>query len=82
MFDKVYLIYKGRMVYLGLANRQTTSDFLVAVTHLSGQQVRDGIHGVPSIAEEFTRYHQQSSIMEENLEAWHLFGNKTWRSES
>ena len=68
MFDKVCLIYKGRMVYFGLANRQTTSDFLVAVTHLSGRQVRDGMHGVPSTAEEFEQYYRQSSIMQDNLE--------------
>lgn len=83
MFDKVCLIYEGRMVYFGPANearqyfidmgyepanRQTTSDFLVAVTDPNGRQVRDGMHGVPSTSEEFERYYRQSSILQENLE--------------
>lgn len=83
MFDKVCLIYEGRMIYFGPANearqyfidmgyepahRQTTSDFLVAVTDPNGRQVRDGMRGVPSSPEEFERYYQQSSTMQENLE--------------
>ena len=82
-FDKVCLIYEGRMVYFGPANearqyfidmgyepanRQTTSDFLVAVTDPNGRQVRDGMHGVPSTSEEFERYYRHSSIMQVNLE--------------
>lgn len=83
MFDKVCLIYEGRMVYFGPANearqyfidmgyepanRQTTSDFLVAVTDPNGRQVRDGVHGIPSTSEEFERYYRQSSTMKDNLE--------------
>ena len=83
MFNKVCLIYEGRMVYFGPANearqyfidmgyqpanRQTTSDFLVAITDPNGRQVRDGMHGVPSTAEEFEQYYRQSSIMQDNLE--------------
>ncbi|KAG9310127.1 ABC-2 type transporter-domain-containing protein [Chiua virens] len=83
MFDKVCLIYEGRMVYFGPANearqyftdmgyepayRQTTSDFLVAVTDPNGRQVRDGVRGVPSTPEEFQQYYRDSSIMKGNLE--------------
>ncbi|KAG8216186.1 ABC-2 type transporter-domain-containing protein [Butyriboletus roseoflavus] len=83
MFDKVCLIYEGRMVYFGPANdarqyfidmgyepanRQTTSDFLVAVTDPNGRQVRDGMYGIPSTSEEFERYYRQSLTMQENLE--------------
>ena len=83
MFDKVCLIYEGRMVYFGPANqarqyfvdmgyepanRQTTSDFLVAVTDPNGRQVRDGMRGVPSTSEEFEQYYRRSSIMQGNLE--------------
>ncbi|KAF8126758.1 ABC-2 type transporter-domain-containing protein [Boletus edulis] len=88
MFDKVCLIYEGRMVYFGPANearryfidmgyepanRQTTSDFLVSVTDPNGRQVRDGILGVPSTSEEFERYYRQSSIMQDNLEGMASF---------
>lgn len=83
MFDKVCLIYEGRMVYFGPANearqyfidmgyepanRQTTSDFLVSVTDPFGRRVRDGMHGVPLTSQEFEHYYRQSSIMQENLE--------------
>ncbi|KAG6380437.1 hypothetical protein JVT61DRAFT_8576 [Boletus reticuloceps] len=88
MFDKVCLIYEGRMVYFGPANkarryfidmgyepanRQTTSDFLVSVTDPNGRQVRDGMLGVPSTSEEFERYYRQSSIMQDNLEGMASF---------
>lgn len=83
MFDKVCLIYEGRMVYFGHANearqyfidmgyepanRQTTSDFLVSVTDPNGRRVRDGMRGVPSTSEEFEQYYRRSSIMQVNLE--------------
>ncbi|KAI9570995.1 ABC-2 type transporter-domain-containing protein [Boletus coccyginus] len=83
MFDKVCLIYEGRMVYFGPANearqyffdmgyepanRQTTSDFLVAVTDPNGRRARAGVRGVPSTAEEFEWYYWHSSIMQDNLE--------------
>lgn len=83
MFDKVCLIYEGRMVYFGPANearqyffdmgyepanRQTTSDFLVSVTDPNGRRPRDDVRGIPSTSEEFERYYWHSSIMRENLE--------------
>lgn len=83
MFDKVCLIYEGRMVYFGPASearqyfidmgyepadRQTTSDFLVSVTDPNGRQVRDGTRGVPATAEEFERYYRHSTAMQQNLE--------------
>ncbi|KAF9225036.1 hypothetical protein BS17DRAFT_731853 [Gyrodon lividus] len=80
-FDKVCLIYEGRMVYFGPAisarqyfvdmgyapaNRQTTSDFLVAVTDPNGRKVQHGMNGVPSTAAEFEQYYRNSAMMEAN----------------
>jgi ATP-binding cassette subfamily G (WHITE) protein 2 (SNQ2) len=60
MFDKVCLIYEGRMVYFGPAdrarqyfidmgyvpaNRQTTPDFLVSVTDPNGRTAADEPQG-------------------------------------
>lgn len=82
MFDKVCLIYEGRMVYFGPANearqyfigmgyepadRQTTSDFLVSVTDPNGRRVQDGARGVPSTSEGFEQYYRLSSIMQDNI---------------
>ncbi|KIJ16544.1 hypothetical protein PAXINDRAFT_113734 [Paxillus involutus ATCC 200175] len=81
LFDKVCLIYEGRMVYFGPAdaarqyfidmgyvpaNRQTTADFLVSVTDPHGRKVQDGKDGVPSTVAEFEQYYRNSSIMKAN----------------
>jgi len=83
-FDKVCLIYEGRMVYYGPtslarqhfvdmgyepANRQTTPDFLVAVTDPNARIVREGYEGrVPRTADEFAEYYRNSNIWQVNKE--------------
>ncbi|KAH8101733.1 pleiotropic drug resistance ABC transporter [Cristinia sonorae] len=81
-FDKVCVIYEGRMVYFGPANRardyfiemgyepanrQTTADFLVAVTDPNGRIVREGYENkVPRTASEFADYYFASEVAAEN----------------
>ncbi|KAF9817918.1 hypothetical protein IEO21_03112 [Rhodonia placenta] len=76
LFDKVCVIYEGRMAYFGPANRarqyfvdmgytpahrQTTADFLVAVTDPNGRTPRpDSMLSVPRSAAEFAEYFRQS----------------------
>jgi ATP-binding cassette subfamily G (WHITE) protein 2 (SNQ2) len=76
LFDKVCVIYEGRMVYFGPAskareyfidlgfepaNRQTTADFLVAVTDPLGRIVRPGYEKrVPRTADEFVEAFKSS----------------------
>ena len=71
LFDKICLIYEGRMVYFGPsnlarqyfidlgfepANRQTTPDFLVAVTDPNARGVRKGFENrAPRTADDFTK---------------------------
>lgn len=82
LFDKVCVIYEGKMVYYGSANlarqyffdmgyepanRQTTADFLVAVTDSNGRNVRVGHEKiVPRTAEEFAAYFRSSKIAKIN----------------
>ena len=78
LFDKVCLIYEGRMAYFGPsslarqyfidlgfepANRQTTPDFLVAVTDPNARYVREGFENrAPRTAEDFSRRFLESDI--------------------
>ncbi|PPQ74645.1 hypothetical protein CVT26_005690 [Gymnopilus dilepis] len=74
-FDKVCVIYEGRMAYFGRAdqakqyfidmgyepaNRQTTADFLVAVTDPNARIPRAGISNQPRTAAEFAEYFLKS----------------------
>ncbi|KAF8960414.1 pleiotropic drug resistance ABC transporter [Flammula alnicola] len=74
-FDKVCVIYEGRMAYFGLAseakqyfmdmgyepaNRQTTADFLVAVTDPNARISRAGFSNQPRTAAEFADYFLKS----------------------
>ena len=88
VFDKVCLIYEGRMVYFGPAdrarqyfmdmgyepaNRQTTADFLVAVTDPLGRRQRDdydpSAYGpLPQTPAEFVSYYRNSDLRKMNLE--------------
>jgi ATP-binding cassette, subfamily G (WHITE), member 2, SNQ2 len=84
MFDKVCLVYDGKMVYFGPADqakqyfidmgyepadRQTTADFLVAVTDPKGRIARANIKSpLPSNAAEFEAYYQKSDIKAQNKE--------------
>ncbi|KZT00050.1 uncharacterized protein LAESUDRAFT_739756 [Laetiporus sulphureus 93-53] len=83
-FDKVCVIYDGRMVYFGPANcarqyfiemgyepanRQTTADFLVAVTNPHGRTVRQGYEShVPRTAAELAAYFTSSDTARANRE--------------
>ncbi|KAF8557467.1 pleiotropic drug resistance ABC transporter [Imleria badia] len=77
LFDKVCLIYEGKMAYYGPAeeakryfmnmayepqNRQTTPDFLVATTDPRGRKIRPGFQGViPRTADEMASYFRTSA---------------------
>ncbi|KAH9854553.1 ABC-2 type transporter-domain-containing protein [Lenzites betulinus] len=83
-FDKVCVIYEGRQVFFGPAdkarqyfidmgyepaNRQTTADFLVAVTDPNGRIVRPGFEGrVPRTAGEFAEHYKRSAFARDNHE--------------
>ncbi|KAF9479336.1 pleiotropic drug resistance ABC transporter [Pholiota conissans] len=87
-FDKVCVIYEGRMAYFGPAseakkyfmdmgyepaNRQTTADFLVAVTDPNGRIPREGFTNQPRTAAEFAEYFRKSEAGRANraeLEAY------------
>lgn len=78
IFDKVCVIYEGRMVYFGPtslareyfiamgyqpASRQTTPDFLLAVTDPNARIVRKRYENrVPRTADEFVKYYHRSSV--------------------
>ncbi|KAF9242291.1 ABC-2 type transporter-domain-containing protein [Melanogaster broomeanus] len=78
LFDKVCVINDGNMAYFGPAtdarqyfidmgyepqDRQTTSDFLVAVTGPSGRKIRLGCEGtVPRTADEMAAYFKTSRL--------------------
>ncbi|KIP09940.1 hypothetical protein PHLGIDRAFT_102023 [Phlebiopsis gigantea 11061_1 CR5-6] len=81
LFDKVCVIYEGRMAYFGPANkarqyfidlgytpanRQTTADFLVAVTDPNGRIPRPGVTNRPRTPEEFAKAFLASPLCEEN----------------
>ncbi|KAF8638207.1 hypothetical protein AX16_010553 [Volvariella volvacea WC 439] len=87
-FDKVCVIYEGRMAYFGPAdqakqyfidmgyepaNRQTTPDFLVAVTDPNARIPRAGVLSAPRTAEEFEDYFKRSGagkINREDIESY------------
>ncbi|KAH9995929.1 ABC-2 type transporter-domain-containing protein [Russula compacta] len=81
-FDKVCVIYEGRMAYFGRADqarqyfidmgyepadRQTTADFVVAVTDVTARTVREDFKGrVPRTPEEFAAAFLASGAAIEN----------------
>jgi ATP-binding cassette, subfamily G (WHITE), member 2, SNQ2 len=82
-FDKVCVIYEGRMAYFGPAdkakdyfiemgyepaNRQTTPDFLVSVTDPNGRIPRAGVTNQPRNADEFAQYFKKSKMGQLNTE--------------
>ncbi|KAF8069197.1 pleiotropic drug resistance ABC transporter [Lyophyllum atratum] len=83
LFDKVCLIYEGKLAYYGPAdqarqyfidmgyepaNRQTTPDFLVAVTDPNGRIPHPGFGPMPRTAEEFAEHFMRSPIAQLNRE--------------
>ena len=84
LFDKVCVIYEGRMAYYGPAslareyfidmgyqpaNRQTTPDFLVAVTDPNARIAREGYENrVPRTPDEFAEHYRQSNVWQINQE--------------
>ncbi|KAG5650927.1 hypothetical protein H0H81_010502 [Sphagnurus paluster] len=91
LFDKVCLIYEGKMAYFGPAdqakqyfldmgyepaNRQTTADFLVSVTDPNARIVRPGIQSLPRTADEFAEYFKKSSLGATNREDIELYKNQ------
>ncbi|KAG6879471.1 hypothetical protein C0992_002357 [Termitomyces sp. T32_za158] len=92
LFDKVCVLYEGRMIYFGRAdkarqyfidlgyqpaNRQTTPDFLVAVTDPNGRIPRTdmgaGAGPVPRTADEFANYFMKSDLAKENRRDMQLY---------
>ncbi|KAF4583486.1 hypothetical protein EYR38_002237 [Pleurotus pulmonarius] len=89
LFDKVCVIYEGRMAYFGPAdrarqyfidmgyepaNRQTTPDFLVAVTDAKGRIPRAGISNQPRSAAEFAEHFKKSelgALNKEDMESYY-----------
>ena len=77
IFDKTILLYEGREIYFGPANkareffeiqgwycppRQTTGDFLTSITNASERQCREGMEDqVPRTVEDFERYWRESA---------------------
>ena len=84
LFDKVAVIDQGRMSYFGPAdqarqyfidmgyepaNRQTTADFLVGVTHEPSRTPRSGFESrVPRTPAEFAEYFSRSPFGKQNLQ--------------
>lgn len=89
LYDKVCVVYDGKMVYygpMGLArnyffdmgyepvNRQTTADFLVAVTDPNGRNLRKGFeNSAPRTADEFAAYYRNSEIAKINSTDMELY---------
>ncbi|KAF5387203.1 hypothetical protein D9757_006886 [Collybiopsis confluens] len=83
LFDKVCVIYEGKMAYYGPAdqakqyfidlgyepaNRQTTPDFLVSVTDPLGRIPREVVPNRPRSAEEFAQRFKESTLGTANRE--------------
>jgi ATP-binding cassette subfamily G (WHITE) protein 2 (PDR) len=83
-FDKAAVLYEGRQIYFGPADmaksyferqgwycppRQTTGDFLTAVTNPSERQASKGMENrVPRTPEEFEKYWRESQEYKNTLE--------------
>jgi ATP-binding cassette subfamily G (WHITE) protein 2 (PDR) len=83
-FDKAAVLYEGRQIYFGPADmakgyferqgwycppRQTTGDFLTAVTNASERQANKGMENkVPRTPEEFEKYWRESQEYKNLLE--------------
>ncbi|KAK9454038.1 ABC-2 type transporter-domain-containing protein [Dipodascopsis uninucleata] len=84
LFDKVTVLYFGRQIYFGPVSkakaffeemgyacppRQTTAEFLIAITDPSSRYVKPGYENrVPLTAEEFESYWRQSQMFHDLLE--------------
>ncbi|GME68028.1 unnamed protein product [[Candida] boidinii] len=97
-FDKVTVLYLGRQIYFGPADqakqyfvdlgfeclpRQTTSEFLTAVTDPLGRTTRAGMEGiVPNTADEFEKIWLQSKEYKNLLDEVNELKNSTNIEES
>ncbi|ETS79847.1 hypothetical protein PFICI_07376 [Pestalotiopsis fici W106-1] len=101
LFDKATVLYEGRQIYFGPAShakayfenqgwycppRQTTGDFLTAVTNPSERQARPGMENqVPRTADEFEHYWRHSAEylhLHKELQQYHLRHPMQENSES
>jgi ATP-binding cassette subfamily G (WHITE) protein 2 (SNQ2) len=91
LFDKVCVVYEGRMAYFGPAdqakqyfiemgyepaNRQTTADFLAAITDPNGRISRPSFSSLPRTAAEFASYFQKSQLGRRNKEDLQSYQNE------
>jgi ATP-binding cassette subfamily G (WHITE) protein 2 (SNQ2) len=91
LFDEVCVIHEGKMAYFGPAdqarqyfidmgyepaNRQTTADFLVAVTDPLGRIERPGVLSLPRTATEFAAYFQASALGQMNRDGMESYHNE------
>jgi ATP-binding cassette subfamily G (WHITE) protein 2 (SNQ2) len=87
-FDKVCVIYEGKMAYYGPAdqarqyfidmgyqpaNRQTTADFLVAVTDPFGRIERPNVLSIPHSATDFANHFRRSQSGQANRDDMDLY---------
>ncbi|KAF7535238.1 hypothetical protein G7054_g5566 [Neopestalotiopsis clavispora] len=101
LFDKATVLYEGRQIYFGPAShartyfenqgwhcppRQTTGDFLTAVTNPSERRARPGMENqVPRTAEEFEHYWRHSAEylhLHKELQQYHIRHPMAENSES
>ncbi|KAI0168176.1 ABC-2 type transporter [Pestalotiopsis sp. NC0098] len=101
LFDKATVLYEGKQIYFGPANqarsyfenqgwycppRQTTGDFLTAVTNASERRARPGMEDqVPRTAEEFEHYWRHSPEyihLHKELQQYHVRHPMVENSES
>ena len=91
VFDKAIVLYEGREIYFGPCEeardyftgmgwhcppRQTTGDFLTAVTNPQERQARDGMENkVPRTPDDFEKYWKKSpqyAALQQEIDEYHM----------